>query len=82
MCIEFTRQLCTSTTPGTSTSLDGCSHSDPAFYVGGLAMIGIMGFMAEAKVPGSVPALSGLIKPFAGDVGQPSVGVLLEPSGD
>jgi len=38
---------------------------------GRLAMIGIMGFMAEAKVPGSVPAISGLIKPFAGDVMQP-----------
>lgn len=34
-------------------------------------MIGIMGFMAEARVPGSVPALEGLIKPFAGDVMQP-----------
>ena len=34
-------------------------------------MIGIMGFMAEAKVPGSVPALDGLIKPFAGDIMQP-----------
>ena len=38
---------------------------------GRLAMIGIMGFMAEAKVPGSVPALTGLIKPFAGDIMQP-----------
>ena len=38
---------------------------------GRLAMIGIMGFMAEAKVPGSVPALTGLIKPFAGDVMAP-----------
>jgi len=40
---------------------------------GRLAMIGIMGFMAEAKVPGSVPALTGLIKPFAGDVMAPLV---------
>ena len=39
--------------------------------VAGLAMIGIMGFMAEAKVPGSVPALDGLIKPFAGDIMAP-----------
>jgi len=38
---------------------------------GRLAMIGIMGFMAEAKVPGSVPALDGLIKPFAGDIMAP-----------
>jgi hypothetical protein len=35
---------------------------------GRLAMIGIMGFMAEAKVEGSVPALTGLIKHFDGDV--------------
>jgi len=34
-------------------------------------MIGIMGFVAESKVPGSVPALTGLIKPFAGDVMAP-----------
>merc|ERR1712087_1083661 len=40
---------------------------------GRLAMIGIMSFMAEAKVPGSVPALSGIIKPFAGDVMAPLV---------
>ena len=40
---------------------------------GRLAMIGIMGFVAESKVPGSVPALSGLIKPFAGDVMAPLV---------
>merc|ERR1711988_1261825 len=40
---------------------------------GRLAMIGIMGFMAEAKVPGPVPALAGLIKPFAGDVMAPLV---------
>jgi hypothetical protein len=36
-------------------------------------MIGIMGFMAEAKVPGAVPALDGLVKPFAGDVMAPLV---------
>merc|ERR1712110_95021 len=28
---------------------------------GRLAMIGLFGFLSEAKVPGSVPALSGLI---------------------
>jgi len=38
---------------------------------GRLAMIGIMGFMAEAKVPGAVPALTGIVKPFAGDVMAP-----------
>ena len=36
-------------------------------------MIGIMGFVAESKVPGSVPALEGIIKPFAGDVMAPLV---------
>ena len=34
-------------------------------------MIGMMGFVAESKVPGSVPALEGLIKPFAGDIMAP-----------
>jgi len=38
---------------------------------GRLAMLGIMGFMAESKVPGSVPALSGLIKPYSGEVMAP-----------
>jgi hypothetical protein len=38
---------------------------------GRLAMIGIMGFVAESKVPGSVPALEGVIKPFAGDIMAP-----------
>ena len=40
---------------------------------GRLAMIGIMGFVAESKVPGAVPAISGMIKPFAGDVMAPLV---------
>ena len=38
---------------------------------GRLAMLGIMGFVAESKVPGSVPALSGLIKPYSGEVMAP-----------
>jgi len=38
---------------------------------GRLAMFGIMGFVSEAKVPGSVPALAGLIKPYSGDVMKP-----------
>jgi len=38
---------------------------------GRLAMIGIMGFMAESKVPGSVPALTGIVKPYAGEVMAP-----------
>jgi len=40
---------------------------------GRLAMIGIMGFMAEAKVEGSVPALTGVVKHFDGDVMAPFV---------
>jgi len=38
---------------------------------GRLAQIGIIAFVSESKVPGSVPALTGLIKPFAGDVMAP-----------
>jgi len=38
---------------------------------GRLAMIGIMSLLSEAKVPGSVPALSGLIKSYDGDVMAP-----------
>ena len=38
---------------------------------GRLAMIGLMGFISEAQVPGSVPGLAGLVKPYAGDVMQP-----------
>jgi len=38
---------------------------------GRLAMIGLFGFVSEAMVPGSVPALTGLIKPYAGDVMAP-----------
>merc|ERR1719305_1113542 len=39
---------------------------------GRLAMLGIMAFLAESKVPGSVPALGGLgIKPYAGEIMAP-----------
>jgi len=34
---------------------------------GRLAQIGIMAFMAEAKVPGSVPALKGIVTPSSGE---------------
>jgi len=34
---------------------------------GRLAQIGIMGFLAESKMPGSVPALTGLIKGYSGN---------------
>jgi len=39
---------------------------------GRLAQIGIMGFLSEAKVPGSVPGLAGVgIRPYDGDVMAP-----------
>jgi len=38
---------------------------------GRLAMLGIMAFLSEQKVPGSVPALTGLVKPYAGEVMAP-----------
>ena len=38
---------------------------------GRLAMIGLIGFLAEGSVPGSVPALGGIIKPYSGDVMAP-----------
>jgi len=34
-------------------------------------MIGIFGFIQESHLPGSVPFLTGIIKPFAGDVMAP-----------
>jgi len=34
---------------------------------GRLAQIGILGFLAEQKVPGSVPLLEGLVSPYAGE---------------
>jgi len=38
---------------------------------GRLAMLGIMGFLAEQKVPGAVPALAGIVKPYAGEIMNP-----------
>merc|ERR1712060_6002 len=38
---------------------------------GRLAMLGIMGFVAEQKVPGAVPALSGVVPPYSGEVMAP-----------
>jgi len=38
---------------------------------GRLAQIGIMAFVSEAKVPGSVPALAGKIAPYGGEVMAP-----------
>merc|ERR1712113_52347 len=45
------------------------------------AMIGIMGFISAAKVPGSVPALEGLVKTTTLDVMAPLV-CSLRRSGD
>jgi len=38
---------------------------------GRLAQLGIMAFVSEARVPGSVPALSGKIAPYSGEVMAP-----------
>jgi len=38
---------------------------------GRLAMLGIFGFLTEAKIPGSVPALSGIVQPYDGEVMAP-----------
>jgi len=38
---------------------------------GRLAQIGIIAMVSESHLPGSVPGLTGLIKPFAGDVMAP-----------
>ena len=38
---------------------------------GRLAMLGLMGFLAEARVPGAVPALAGKIKPYDGEIMAP-----------
>jgi hypothetical protein len=38
---------------------------------GRLAMIGLFSLISEARVPGSVPALAGLIKPYDGEVMAP-----------
>merc|ERR1712151_1054555 len=38
---------------------------------GRLAMLGLFSLISEASVPGSVPALNGLIKPYDGQVMAP-----------
>jgi len=38
---------------------------------GRLAMLGLFGFVSEARVPGAVPALVGKIKPYDGDIMGP-----------
>jgi len=38
---------------------------------GRLAMLGLMGFLSESQTPGSVPALSGIVKAYSGNVMAP-----------
>merc|ERR1719413_48085 len=54
---------------------------------GRLAMIGLFSLISEARVPGAVPALAGLVKPYDGEVmgpfsaadaGLPGVTTMLE----
>ena len=41
---------------------------------GRLAMLGIFGFLSAQTIPGSVPALSGIVKPYSGEVMAPFSG--------
>jgi hypothetical protein len=34
-------------------------------------MLGIMGFLSEQTIPGSVPILTGVVKPYDGEVMAP-----------
>mmetsp|Transcript_15824 Transcript_15824/g.23829 ORF Transcript_15824/g.23829 Transcript_15824/m.23829 type:complete len:243 (+) Transcript_15824:42-770(+) len=38
---------------------------------GRLAMIGLFGFLSESQVPGSVPALTGIVRPYDGEIMGP-----------
>jgi len=38
---------------------------------GRLAMLGIMGFVSASKIPGSVPALEGVVKSYGGECMAP-----------
>ena len=38
---------------------------------GRLAQLGIFGFLCAQTIPGSVPALTGIVKPYAGEVMAP-----------
>lgn len=40
---------------------------------GRLTMLGIFGFLSAQTIPGSVPALSGIVKPYSGEVMAPFV---------
>ena len=43
----------------------------PETFLAHNGRLGLFGFVSEATVPGSVPALTGLIQPYSGDVMQP-----------
>lgn len=47
---------------------------------GRLAMLGIFGFLTEAKFPGAVPTLSGIIQPYSGEVMAPFSVNMLDPA--
>jgi len=38
---------------------------------GRLAQLGIFGFLCAQTIPGSVPALAGIVKPYSGEVMNP-----------
>ena len=38
---------------------------------GRAAMLGIIAFLSEAKIPGSVPLLTGVVQPYDGEVMAP-----------
>lgn len=41
---------------------------------GRLAMLGIFGFLSEQTIPGSVPVLAGIVKPYSGEIMAPFAG--------
>merc|ERR1712238_71862 len=47
---------------------------------GRLAMLGLFGFLVEATIPGAVPALTGIIPSYAGQVMAPFTQNMLDPS--
>ena len=48
---------------------------------GRLAMLGIFGFLCAQTIPGSVPALAGVVAPYAGEVMAPFEGNLCATGG-
>ena len=52
------------------------------FTLLGLAQLGLFGFLCEATIPGSVPALSGVVQPYSGEVMAPfTTNVIGQPFG-